>query len=167
MIQKLPKRSTKAVLKLYNQIWLNSDFPLSWWHSVVLPVLKPGKHPLNQNWWNKKLSYHRVTARCVVSVEILPITTQQYRNYLYDKSWTNGSYEVKALDRAHTTSYSTLVETVSIFYRFPDIAGYLSKIADFDPPHRSIENMTGQTGEPIQTKQLLQMGQLVLGGVEQ
>ena len=34
----------------------------------------------------KKLSYRRGTARCVVSVEILPITTQQCRNYLYDKS---------------------------------------------------------------------------------
>jgi len=29
---------------------------------------------------DKKLSYRRVTARCVVSVEILPITTQQCRN---------------------------------------------------------------------------------------
>jgi len=38
-------------------------------------------------------------------------------------------------DRAHTTSYSTLIETiVSNFYRFRDIAGYLSKVADFDHP---------------------------------
>ena len=35
---------------------------------------------------NKKLSYRRGTARCVVSVEILPIATQQCRNYLNDKS---------------------------------------------------------------------------------
>jgi len=35
---------------------------------------------------NKKLSYRRGTARRFVSVEILPIATQQYRNYLYDKS---------------------------------------------------------------------------------
>ena len=35
---------------------------------------------------NKKLSYRRVTARCVVSVEILPITMQQCKNYKYDKS---------------------------------------------------------------------------------
>jgi len=35
---------------------------------------------------NKKLSYRRGTARCVVSVEILPIATQQCRNHLYDKS---------------------------------------------------------------------------------
>jgi len=35
---------------------------------------------------NKKLSYRRGTARCVVSVEILPIATQQCRNYLYHKS---------------------------------------------------------------------------------
>jgi len=34
----------------------------------------------------KKLSYRRRTARCIVSVEISPISTQQCRNYLYDKS---------------------------------------------------------------------------------
>ena len=43
---------------------------------------------------NKKLSYRQRTARCVMSVEILPVATQQSRNYLYDKSWTNRSYEV-------------------------------------------------------------------------
>ena len=37
---------------------------------------------------NNKLSYRRGTARCVVSVEILPTATQQRRNCLYDKSWT-------------------------------------------------------------------------------
>ena len=35
---------------------------------------------------NKKLSYRRWTARCVVPVEILPIAMLQCRNYLYDKS---------------------------------------------------------------------------------
>ena len=35
---------------------------------------------------NKKLSYRRGNARCVVSIEILPTATQQCRNYLYDKS---------------------------------------------------------------------------------
>jgi len=35
---------------------------------------------------DKKISYRRGTARCVVSIEILPIAMQQYRNYLYDKS---------------------------------------------------------------------------------
>ena len=35
---------------------------------------------------NKKLSYRRGTAQCVVSVEILSIATQRCRNYLYDKS---------------------------------------------------------------------------------
>jgi len=35
---------------------------------------------------NKKLSYRRGTAQCVVTVEILPIATQQCRNYFYDKS---------------------------------------------------------------------------------
>jgi len=45
---------------------------------------------------NKKLSYRRGTARCVVLVEILPIATQQCRNYLYDKSWTK--YQLSLID---------------------------------------------------------------------
>jgi len=44
--------------------------------------------------FNKKLNYRRVTARCVLSVVILPIATQQCRNYLYDNSWPNWWYEV-------------------------------------------------------------------------
>ena len=46
------------------------------------------------------------------------------------------STAMSPFDRAHTTSYSTLIETVCLFfYHFRDIAGYLSKVADFDPPH--------------------------------
>jgi len=44
------------------------------------------KYKKARNWKNKKLSYRRVTARCVVSIEILPIAKQQCRNYLFDKS---------------------------------------------------------------------------------
>ena len=47
MLQKLPECSIKAVLKLYNQIWVNDGLPVSWRHSIVLPVLKPGKDQLN------------------------------------------------------------------------------------------------------------------------
>ena len=32
---------------MYNQIWINDDFPVGWRHSIVLPVLKPGKDPKN------------------------------------------------------------------------------------------------------------------------
>jgi len=45
----------------------------------------------------KKLSYRRVTARCILSVVILPIAMRQCRNYLYDKSWPNWWYEVGGL----------------------------------------------------------------------
>jgi len=34
---------------------------------------------------------------------------------------------------------------VSIFCRFRDIAGYLSKVADFDPPHLHLTPMWGAT----------------------
>jgi len=45
-----------------------------------------GDQPLAIFDFYKKLSYCRGTARCVVSIEILPIALQQCRNYLYDKS---------------------------------------------------------------------------------
>ena len=49
-------------------------------------------------------------------------------------------------DRAHTTSYSTLIETMCrILYRFRDIAGYLWKVADSDPPHLHLVPSEGMT----------------------
>jgi len=48
-------------------------------------------------WTDKKLSYRRVTARCVLSVVILPTAMQQCRNYLYDMSWPNWWLEVGGL----------------------------------------------------------------------
>ena len=55
---------------------------------------------------NKKLSYRRGTARCVVSVEILPIATQQCRNYLYDKSWTK--YQLSRQNRAVDSAWRSV-----------------------------------------------------------
>ena len=42
------------------------------------------------------------------------------------------SSALSPFDRAHMTFYSTLIETMRLFR---DIAGYLWKVADFDPPH--------------------------------
>ena len=56
---------------------------------VKLPWDARQRRSCTSKFVNKKLSYRRGTARCVVSIEILPIATQQCRNYLYDKSWPN------------------------------------------------------------------------------
>ena len=66
---------------------------------------------------NKKCSYHLGTTQCVVSVEILPTDTQHCRNYLYDKSWTNQSYEVEGLQWAmyNRNVHSTMTRS-SRFY---------------------------------------------------
>ena len=49
-------------------------------------------------------------------------------------------------DRAHTTSYSTLIETMRLSCTvFEIIAGYLSKVADFDPPHLHLAPPQGLT----------------------
>jgi len=44
------------------------------------------------------------------------------------------SSAMSPFDKAHTTSYSTLIETM----RLRDIAGYFSKVADFDPPRLNL-----------------------------
>jgi len=51
---------------------------------AIVPLAPCLRRPPSKNadapFENKKLSYRRWTARCVVSVEILPIATQQCRN---------------------------------------------------------------------------------------
>ena len=55
------------------------------------------------------------------------------------------SSAMSPFDRAHTTSYSTLIESMCILYRFRDKAGYSSKVADFDPPHLHLAPSQGVT----------------------
>ena len=55
-------------------------------HERIMHVALPTRIVSHAALQDKKLSYRRGTARCVVSVEVLPIATQQCRNYLYDKS---------------------------------------------------------------------------------
>jgi len=61
------------------------------WHPIFC-LLNP--HLFITLYLHKKLSYCRGTVWCAMSVEILPTATQQCRNHLYDKSWTNWHYEV-------------------------------------------------------------------------
>jgi len=58
----------------------NSGIVSKKWREIDTLLL----HTTNRKY--KNLSYRRVTARCVLSVVILPIAAQQCRNYLYDKS---------------------------------------------------------------------------------
>jgi len=70
---------------------------ITYWCCNESPTVKITSYKWAANLMYKTLSYRRGTARCVVSVEILPIATQQCRNNLYDNSWTNRSYEVGGL----------------------------------------------------------------------
>jgi len=44
-IKYLPKNGHEAILHLFNTVWSNGVLPDDWHHSVVIPVLKPGKSP--------------------------------------------------------------------------------------------------------------------------
>jgi len=73
---------------------LNADPTQNAPYNILSKTVWPTQFTPPHQKWHKKLSYRRRTARCVVSGEILPIATQQCRNYLYDQSWTNRSYKV-------------------------------------------------------------------------
>lgn len=46
MLTNLPDEALEYLLRVYNIIWLNGLFPDSWKASYIVPVLKPGKNPL-------------------------------------------------------------------------------------------------------------------------
>ena len=75
------------------------------WH-CGLPRISFQSHYIVKSY--EKLSYRRGTARCVVSVEILPIATQQCRNYLYDKSWTK--YQLSLIDPCNKIVLQTALD---------------------------------------------------------
>ena len=64
--------------------------------SLVLTFATRTRTCNTTSWSDKKLSYRRGTARCVLSVEILPTARQQCRNYLYGKSWAK--YQLSLID---------------------------------------------------------------------
>ena len=51
-LKQLPDESVKYLLKLYNNIWVNSTFPETWRQSIIILIPKSGKDTLNpQNYW--------------------------------------------------------------------------------------------------------------------
>jgi len=101
-------------------------------------VGKNQQHLTNDSlYFNKKLSYRQGTAKCIVSVEILPIATQQCRNYLYDKSWTNRSYEVGGIQ------WADVLSTVMRSSRFHCLIGVINKPTTVDlyisPVYRRVD----------------------------
>jgi hypothetical protein len=45
LLKHLPTSSVRLLLKLLNQSWSQGLVPQKWKHSIVLPLLKPGKDP--------------------------------------------------------------------------------------------------------------------------
>ena len=75
-------------------------------------------------------------------VEVSRLRSYEWRCKMQKMGWFGAvrghsrSSAMSPFDRAHTTSYSTFYRNhASILCRFRDIAGYLWKVADCDPPH--------------------------------
>lgn len=45
MIKNLSTKSKEHLLALYNEIWLNGEFPDVWKTSIIIPILKPERNP--------------------------------------------------------------------------------------------------------------------------
>ena len=95
VVAHIPSFPKKTSMPVVVKIWTFFKFLDKFLHFIKNQLISfpvhgaPGQHTAN-----KKLSYRRVTARCVLLVVMLPIAMQQCRNYLYDKSWPNRWYEV-------------------------------------------------------------------------
>ena len=46
-LKQLPDKSVKCLLKLYNNIWVNSTFPETWRQSIIVLIPKSGKDTSN------------------------------------------------------------------------------------------------------------------------
>ena len=47
MLKHLSADSRRNLLAVYNRIWCDGVFPSQWRESIIIPVLKPDKHPLS------------------------------------------------------------------------------------------------------------------------
>lgn len=43
MLDNMDDRSLEVILQLINRIWDLGEIPAAWKHSVIVPILKPGK----------------------------------------------------------------------------------------------------------------------------
>ena len=48
MLQNLPNNAKQYLLSMYNQVWNNNVFPNKWRESLIIPIPKPGKDPIEQ-----------------------------------------------------------------------------------------------------------------------
>jgi len=102
------RRRRRIITIHFGRFWHHCKKAVRWWLYATLFISNcshcRGQHADVNIWsiplflrfsWvaNKKLSYRRGTARCVVSVEILPIATQQYA-VLLRGSWQDFCHAV-------------------------------------------------------------------------
>jgi ribonuclease HI len=45
ILKQLPPLAIQNLLDFYNTVWQTGSFPTAWSHSVIIPILKPGKDP--------------------------------------------------------------------------------------------------------------------------
>jgi len=151
-----------VLIKLYDVVWLYT-WPVWCWHccsiivkdslgnandsanyrGITLSVFlsKMFKYCLANKYENfmpsRDLQFgFKKKMRCSHAIFALHLCKMRKMGWFWVVRGHSRSWAMPPFDKAHKTSYSTLIETMCLsFYRFWDIAGYLSKVADFDPPH--------------------------------
>ena len=125
ILQKLPKCSIKAVLKLCNQIWTKDDFPVSWRDSIVLPILKAGKDPIHTTSYRPisltptlcKLMEKMVTTRLTYHVEKNNILNNIQCGFRKGRSTID--HIIRLQDTINKYNNNKGYTVAGFFYRFP------------------------------------------------
>lgn len=84
-LQHLPETAKSYLLNMYNQVWMNNQFPLRWSESLILPVLKPNKAK------NLATSYRPISLTCTMGKLLEKITNRRLTCVLEAGSLLNGT----------------------------------------------------------------------------
>ena len=143
MIKQIPRSCKETILTLLNRIWKEGIIPESWKHSIVLPILKPGKESTILN------SYRPIAltdALCKINELIIAPRLNWYmeKNRLYNSNQSGFRKNRSCLDQIMRlqseieNSINTRKFTVGIFLDFTKaydmlwIEGLIHKIINLD-----------------------------------
>jgi len=108
---------------------------------ILKRVIWPWPRPFQGRFFFGRVTCYGKLMYQIRSLWVHPLRSYEWQCKMQKMGWFglvrghSRSTAMSPFDRAHTTSCSTLIETMCLsFTFFRDIAGYLSKFADFDHP---------------------------------
>ena len=115
MLHHLSKRSTAALLSLYNKVWQEGVFPKVWKRSIIKPVLKPGKSQ------EKVSSYRPISLTCVIGKVMEKLVTNRITYYVEKKNLLTN---VQTGFRRGKSTIDQLVRLQDVINKYNNNKGY-------------------------------------------